>query len=52
MQAIVFREKHKRRIYLLVAAILVLVWFYFRGFPGFGGGECSAMVSSSHNLEL
>lgn len=39
MRTFVWREKHKRRLYILTAAAIVLVWIYFKGFPGFGSGD-------------
>ena len=45
MRTIMLREKHKHRLYLLGAAVVAIVWFYFNGFPGFGGGELKLCFS-------
>ena len=37
MRTVMVREKHKQRLYLLLAAVAALIWFYYSyGIPGFG----------------
>ncbi|KAK7476642.1 hypothetical protein BaRGS_00032117 [Batillaria attramentaria] len=47
MRTFVLREKHKQRLYILIAAVVLLAWVYYRGIPGFGSGSSDSVKNSA-----